>query len=65
MKSYPLNPQPNITNFKQLVAINATAYPEDAAFQFQINKKIITITYQRFQEDIQALASYFFQKGLS
>ncbi len=64
MKSYPLNPQPNITNFKQLVAINATAYPEDAAFQFQINKKIITITYQRFQEDIQALASYFFQKGL-
>lgn len=65
MKSYPLNPQPNIKNFKQLVAINATAYPKDIAFRFQLNKQIITITYQNFQDDIRALVLYFAQKGLN
>lgn len=59
--SYPLNPQPNLTNFKQLVDINANAYPQDVAFQFQRSKQMITITYQEFRDDIQTLGSYFFK----
>lgn len=65
MATYPLNTQPDFTNFKQLIDANTNAYPQETAFQFQRNKQLITITYQKFRDDIQALSSYFFQSGLS
>lgn len=65
MSSYPLNPQPNLTNFRQLVDTNADAYPQDIAFQFQRNRQLVSITYQKFRDDIQTLSSYFYQQGLS
>ena len=65
MSSYPLNPQQNLTNFRQLIDMNADTYPQDIAFQFQRNRKLVSITYQKFRDDIQTLSSYFFQQGLS
>ena len=65
MNSYPLNPQPNLTNFRQLIDLNAETYPQDIAFQFQHKKQVVSINYFKFRNDIQTLSSYFFQLNLS
>lgn len=61
----PLNSHPAFTNFKQLMDANADTHPQETAFQFQSKKQLITITYQKFRDDIQSLSTYFFQRGLS
>ena len=66
MKNYPLNHQPNYTNFEQLLGANANSYPQDIAFQYlrHRNGQSISITYRRFYDDVKALSAFFYKKGL-
>ena len=64
MISYPLNPHPKFTNFKQLIDTNASRYTKDVAFQFQRGQHLTTITYQKFSDDVNTLCGYFSQRGL-
>ena len=64
MISYPLNPHPKFTNFKQFIDTNASRYAKDVAFQFQRSQQLTTITYQKFSDDINTLCGYFSQRGL-
>lgn len=61
--SYPHYPQPELTSFYQLVDYNAQEYPDQIAFQFQRNGKVVSVTYAQFKHDIEALAAHFGRSG--
>lgn len=65
MRNYPLYKHPRITNFKQLIEMNAESAPTNSAFQYRDGKQIISVTYEQFRTDVYALSAYFLQKGLS
>lgn len=64
MKNYPLYTHPDITNFKQLIANQAEKIPDKPAFQYLRQKELVSITYQQFWQDINALGTFFFEQGL-
>ena len=64
MKDYPLYKHPDITNFKQLIDINAENAPENIAFRYREGKQIVSVTYAQFRADVNALGTYFLHKGL-
>ena len=62
--NYPLNEHPHITSLKQLVYMQAENKPNHAAFQYMLNKKIVTVTYDNFKTDIELLGTYFYSEGI-
>lgn len=66
MNNYPLYQHPPITNLKQLVAMCAKDIPKGIAFQDQEKQKNVTaITFRQFQQDLEALGTFFRHRGLS
>lgn len=65
MKNYPFYKHPNITNFKQLIEMNAEAEPTNSAFWYRDGKQIVSVTYEQFRADVYALSAFFLQEGLS
>lgn len=63
MQKYPLNMHPDLVSFQQLVDINASDRPGQAAFRYRRDGGIVTVTYAQFKRDIEALAGYFRQQG--
>lgn len=64
MRNYPFYEHPEMTNLRQLVAMRAEGTPESIAFQYLEKKQKVSVTYQDFQTDIDALGSFFFRQGL-
>ena len=65
MRNYPLYNHPSITNFKQLIEMNAEAEPTNSAFRYRDGKQIVSVTYKQFRADIYSLSAYFLQGGLN
>ncbi len=60
MQNYPLYNHPPISNLKQLISFQSENNPQKTAFQYlDKNKTIKTITYQQFQQEIEALKAFF------
>ncbi len=65
MQNYPLYNHPPISNLKQLISFQSENNPQKTAFQYlDKNKTIKTITYQQFQQEIEALKAFFYHQGL-
>lgn len=64
MKDYSLYEHPSITNFKQLIDMNADTLPTNSAFCYLSGKEIISVTYVQFRADVNALGAYFLHEGL-
>lgn len=64
MKNYPFYNHPNITNFKQLIEMNAESAPVNSAFRYRDGKQIVSVTYEQFRADVYALSAYFLQERL-
>lgn len=62
MYHYPLYPHPNISSLKELVTMRAIDNSDEAAFKYLEKDKIVTVTYRDFQEDIEALGTYFYHQ---
>lgn len=63
MQRYPLYTHPDLRSFRELVDINASDRPEQAAFRYQRDGKITEVSYAQFKQDIEVLAGYFRQQG--
>lgn len=65
MNNYPLYNHPNITNLKQLVTMRSKDSSDRIAFQYQDKRKdMVSITYRQFQQDIEALGTFFRSQDL-
>ena len=64
MKNYPLYDHPPLTNLRQLVDWNAELYSDQIVFQYRDGKKLQSITYSQFKEDVDLLCAYFVNQKL-
>lgn len=64
MHNYPLYTHPDIKDLKQLISIRAKNSPHETAFQYLDKKLLQSVTYRQFQEDIDALGTFFYSQGL-
>lgn len=64
MSTYPLYVQPDLTNFNQLIDMNADTSPTNSAFCYLSGKEVISVTYAQFRADVNALGTYFLHEGL-
>lgn len=59
MNHYPLYKHPDIKSFKCLVQWLVETSSDKAAFQYLEGNKIVSISYKAFQQDIEALGTFF------
>lgn len=63
MESYPLNIHPGLTSLQQLVDVNASDRPGQAAFRYQRDGETVNVSYAQFRRDIEAFSTYLQKQG--
>ncbi|MDR2589976.1 MAG: AMP-binding protein [Oscillospiraceae bacterium] len=64
-KQYPYYQVVQVNNLKEMVNYAAEKYSDNPAFSFKRNNKKIKISYRQFKSDVDALGTYFYNKGFS
>lgn len=63
MNNYPLYEHPELRNLRELIDWNAERHPGDTAFRYREGAQIVSITYTKFKEDVNALSTFFLSQG--
>ncbi len=63
-KNYPYNKIDHVRNLREVVERASSKFGKQAAFEYTIGGKKISVNYEQFKEDVFALASYFYTIGV-
>jgi len=58
-KNYPLYKVDHVNNLKELINHNAIKYGDKPAFTFELKNEVISISYRKFNSDVNALGTEF------
>lgn len=61
---YPYYEMPEIRDFRHFVDFMRDSYKDKTAFAYEVRKKEVEVSYQKFTDDIDGLAAYFISEGL-
>ncbi len=62
---YPYYEMPEIKDFRHFVDFMRDSYKDKIAFAYEVRKKDLEVTYNKFTDDIDGLAAYFVSEGLN
>lgn len=63
MKSYPNYKHTSVYTTKQLLEFCANKYESKSAFEYQLKKQDISISFSEFKKQVEAFGSYLFSQG--